>query len=103
VHNVSLAFQAAWKVLIVGIILGAGLPALFAAGVRATAWVQGGDAKVHADGTAGPMAHPAGRALAGLCFLVVVIAVVLGILYIVVTGLGKQLSFDHVYPTITSK
>jgi hypothetical protein len=99
-HNVTLAFEAAWKVLVIGVILGAGLPALFAVGVRSMAYGQGGDAEGH---PAGPAAHPAGRIVAGLCFLVIVLAVVLGISYIVATGFGKTITFDHVYPTITDK
>ncbi len=98
-HNVTLAFEAAWKVLVVGVILGAGLPALFAVGVRSMAYGQGGDAEVHA----GSPAHPVGRLVAGTCFLIVALAVVLGITYIVATGFGKVISFDHVFPTITDK
>lgn len=98
-HNVTLAFEAAWKVLVVGVILGAGLPALFAVGVRSMAYGQGGGAEV----AAGSAAHPAGRIIAGLCFLIVALAVVLGITYIVATGFGKAVSFDHVFPTITDK
>jgi hypothetical protein len=101
-HNVTLAFEAIWKVLLVGLILGAGLPTLFAAGIRFQAWGRGGEAEVHAAGTAAAAPHPAGRALAALCFLVVLAGVALGILYIVVTGMGNSLSFEHVFPTITS-
>jgi hypothetical protein len=102
-HNVTLAFEAIWKVLLVGLILGAGLPTLFAAGVRFLAWGQGGEAEVHAAGTAAAVPHPAGRALAGLCFVVVLAGVTLGITYVVVTGMGNALSFEHVFPTIKSK
>ena len=102
-HNVTLAFAAIWKVLLVGLILGAGLPALFAAGIRFNAWGQGGEAEVHASGAAVAGPHPVGRALAAVCFAVVLAAVALGILYIVVTGMGNKLSFDTVYPTIKSK
>jgi hypothetical protein len=98
-HNVTLAFEAAWKVLVVGVILGAGLPALFAVGVRSLAYGQGGAAEVQA----GSAPHPAGRLVAGICFLVVALAVVLGITYIVATGFGKVISFEHVFPMITSK
>jgi hypothetical protein len=98
-HNVTLAFEAAWKILVVGVILGAGLPALFAVGVRSMAYGQGGDAEL----AAGTVPHPAGRLVAGICFLVVALAVVLGITYIVATGFGKVITFDHVFPMITSK
>jgi hypothetical protein len=101
-HNLSLALQAAWKILLVGLILGAGLPTLFAAGIRSMAYGQGGEAEVHASGAA-PVAHPLGRAIAGLCFLIVLLAVALGITYIVATGFGKALSFEHVYPVIADK
>jgi hypothetical protein len=101
-HNLSLALQAAWKVLAVGIVLGAGLPALFAVGIRSMAYGTGGDAEVHDAGSA-PAAHPLGRLIAGLCFLIVLLAVVLGITYIVATGFGKALSFEHIYPTIVAK
>ena len=101
-HNVGLALDGAWRVLIAGLILGAGLPALFAVGVRSMAYGQGGDAEEHAAGVA-PAPHPVGRLLGALCFLIVVLAVALGITYIVASGFGKVLSFDHVYPTIISK
>ena len=58
---------------------------------------------MHTAGTAVAVAHPVGRLLAGLCFLIVLLGVALGILYIVVTGLGDHLHFTHVYPTISSK
>jgi len=102
-HNVTLAFEAAWKVLVIGLVLGAGLPTLFAFGIRTMAWGQGGEAEVHAAGTAAPAPHPVGRALGILCFALVLLAVVLGITYIVAYGFGKELSFEHVYPTIQNK
>ena len=58
---------------------------------------------MHAAGTAAPAAHPLGRVIAGLCFLIVILAVVLGITYIVATGFGKTVTFEHVYPTFTDK
>jgi hypothetical protein len=99
-HNVTLAFEAIWKVLLVGLLLGAGLPALFAAGIRFGAWGQGHEAQVHGSGAALAAPHRIGRALAAVCFAVVLAAVALGILYIVVTGMGNKLSFEHVFPTI---
>jgi hypothetical protein len=101
-HALSLEFQAIWKILVLGIILGAGLPALFAVGIRALAYGQGGEAEVHTAGTAATP-HPIGRVLAGLCFAIVVLAVALGIVFIVASGLGKALSFEHIYPTIIDK
>jgi hypothetical protein len=102
-HTLSLEAQAIWKVLVVGLILGAGLPALFAVGIRSLAYGQDGEAEVRAAGTAAPAPHPVGRAIAVLCFAIVVVAVALGILFIVVSGFGKQLSFENIYPTIIDK
>jgi hypothetical protein len=99
-HELTLALAGGWRVLLAGLALGAGLPALFALGVRSTAWGAGGDAEVHPDGTAAPAAHPLGRIVAIVCFLVVVLAVALGITFIVATGMGRTLSFTHLYPTI---
>jgi hypothetical protein len=100
-HELTLALAGGWRVLLAGLVLGAGLPALFAVGVRSMAWGAGGEAEVHGDGTAAPAPHPVGRILAILCFLIVVLAVALGITFIVATGMGKTLSFEHIYPTIT--
>jgi hypothetical protein len=101
-HNVTLALEGAWKVLFAGLVLGAGLPAVFAVGVRSMAYGQGGDAGVHATG-ANPAPHPLGRVLAVLCFGLVVVAVGLGITFIVASGFGNTLSFTHGYPTIVPK
>jgi hypothetical protein len=103
VHNLQFALQAAWRVLLVGLILGAGLPTLFALGVRSLAWGAGGEAEVHADGTAGPKAQPIGTVLGYVCFAVVLLGVALGITFIVASGFGKALSFEHIYPTIVTK
>lgn len=101
-HMVTLTLEAAWKVLYVGLILGAGLPALFALGVRSLAMGTGGEAQLSVSGEpARP--HPAGRVFAGVCFTLVALAAALGLLFIVVSGAGKALSFEHVYPTIVSK
>ena len=102
-HTLSLELQAIWKILVIGVILGAGLPTLFAAGVRALAYGQGGEAEVHAPGTVAAAPNPIGRVIAAGCFAIVVLAVVLGIVFIVASGFGKVLSFEHVYPTIIDK
>ena len=101
-HTVSLWLDAAWRVLLAGLVLGAGLPAIFAVGIRSMAFGTGGDAEVHAAGTS-PAPHPVGRAVAVLCFAIVLAVVALGITFIVASGFGKQLSFEHVYPTVVNK
>ena len=79
------AFDALWQVVLAGLILGAGLPALFAFGMRALA----ANRPLTADGTtftAPPTG--AGRAGAVICFGVCILAVLFGIVVIV---FGSQL------------
>jgi hypothetical protein len=89
--NLNFALDGAWRVLAASIILGAGLPVIFALGIRSLA--SGGEA---------PAAVPA-RITAYLVFAVVVLAILLGLTFIVATGFGKALSFEHIYPTIVAK
>ena len=88
---------AAWKVLVAGLVLGAGLPAVFALGIRFSA--------VGAGSTGAPVegGRAAYRALGMACFVVVALAVVLGITVIVAAGFGKLVSFEHVVPTLVDK
>ena len=93
-HNLGFALEGAWKVLLASLVLGAGLPVIFGLGIRSLAWGAGGSS---------PKANPIGTAVGWLCFLIVVLGIVLGITYVVATGFGKTLSFEHLYPTIVSK
>ena len=102
-HNLGFALEGAWKVLLASLILGAGLPALFALGIRSLAYGAGGNAEVHAAGTAGPRPQRIGTVAGYACFAVVLLGVALGITFIVASGLGKELSFEHVYPTVVDK
>jgi hypothetical protein len=97
-HNLGFALEGAWKVLVAGLVLGAGLPLLFALGIRSLAYGAGGDAEVH-----GSRPHPAGTVLGWVLFAVVLAGVLLGIAFIVASGFGKALSFEHVYPSIVDK
>lgn len=101
-HNISLALGGAWKVLLYGLLLGAGLPALFAVGLRALSWGTG-HGRQGQDGTAVAAPHPAGRAVAVLCFAVVAAVALTGIAIIIASGLGKSISFEHVVPTFVDK
>ncbi|MCY1138405.1 hypothetical protein OWR29_10390 [Actinoplanes sp. Pm04-4] len=96
--NLGFALEGAWKVLLAGLILGAGLPAIFALGIRSMAFGAGGDTEVD---HAAP--HPAGRVIAYVLFALVVLIALLGIVFIVASGFGKALSFEHIYPTIVDK
>ncbi|MGO1950752.1 MAG: hypothetical protein ACTH1D_14035 [Mycobacteriaceae bacterium] len=65
-----------FQVTIVGIVLGAGLPILFGIGIKLSSPAQG------VEGHASQHIPQWQRALAGLIFLAVVIAVVIGLLWI---------------------
>ena len=97
-EQLTLALEGAWKVLLVGLLLGAGLPAIFAAGVRSLAWGVGGDAEVsHA------RPNPLGRFVAALLFAIVAYAVISGILFVIASGQGKELDFSGFIPTFVEK
>ncbi len=99
--TVRLALQSAWEVLYTGLLLGAGLPILFAVGVRLLSGpATEGDGAVAVDHRPGAAA----RAGAALCFAVVLYGVLVGLLVIIGAGQGKEVHlFDHVYPTLVDK
>jgi len=97
----SLFLQDIWKVLIYSLVLGAGLPVVYALGVRASALGAAG-----ADGvetTAVRRRHVLGRTAAGICFAVVLAGVGLGLAYIWASGHGDQLGFEHGFPAFVPK
>jgi hypothetical protein len=99
-----LFLEAAGQVAVIALILGAGLPALFALGVRSFALAGAGDPRdtaVPSDATRLPA--PLLRTLGVVCFLVVVAAVVLGLTIIIATGFGQEVSFENVFPTFVPK
>jgi hypothetical protein len=83
------AFSALWQVLAVGLLLGAGIPALFSIGMRSLEHgrvaAPVGATNASSDGT---VAGPAGKAGAVVCFGVCILAVLFGIVVII---FGKQL------------
>ncbi|GAA1165724.1 hypothetical protein GCM10009584_03250 [Ornithinimicrobium humiphilum] len=89
------ALEGAAQVLFVGLLLGAGLPAVFALGIRALAWGDGGDAEV-VQGRPQPM----GRLLAYVCFALVGLGVLLGLAVIVGGGFGVELGLEGMVPTV---
>jgi hypothetical protein len=98
----SLFLQDAWKVLLYSLVLGAGLPIVYALGIRSLALAPGGSTSSEDDGLVASRST-AGRVLATICFVVVLAGIALGLLYVVAAGQGKVLSFGHVYPTIVPK
>jgi hypothetical protein len=96
----DLFVDSASKVAVWGLILGAGLPALFALGVRSMVVAS----NPHGTDGVGPAVPPAvNRVFAVICFVLVVAAVALGITIIVAAGTGKVVSFEHVFPTLVPK
>ena len=94
---IELFAEAAWKVVVAGLLLGAGLPALFALGIRLSAEGAG---ETGAPVTRG---RPTYAVLGKACFAVVALAVALGITVVVASGFGKLVSFEHVVPTLVDK
>ena len=92
----SLFLQDAWKVLLYSLVLGAGLPVVYAVGVRSLAIGSGGS-------TAESPRSPLGTTLAVICFVTVLAGVAVGLTYIIAAGKGEQLSFSHIYPTFAPK
>ena len=83
----SLFLHDMWKILLYSLLLGAGLPVLYAVGVRASAV-----GSVAADGAEPATSTAAVRAGIGV-----------GLAYIVASGHGEQLSFQQGYPTFVPK
>ena len=84
------ALDALWQVLLLGLLLGAGLPALFALGLRSldtgrTVTVGGGGY-----GSPDEVSKPSRLGMAGavVCFSIAILAVVFGIIVII---FGKQI------------
>jgi hypothetical protein len=99
----TLFLDAAGQVALAALLLGAGLPALFAIGVRAftlAGATRGSDVE-----SASPsrIPVPALRAIGALCYLLVVAAVAIGLTVIVATGFGQELSFENIVPTFVPK
>jgi hypothetical protein len=81
-QNLLTALDGALRVLVVGLVLGAGLPVLFTVGLR-------GLSSGRSTG-AGP--RRAARSAGVLCLTVVVCAIALGLTAIVASGLGRHLA-----------
>jgi hypothetical protein len=84
---------ALWQIVVFGLLAGAGLPALFAVGLKAlsmggrtqTVTAGAGGSGSAGDGDSEPMVggNPLGVVLASVCFLIVLAAIAGGIYFIV--------------------
>lgn len=73
--------QALWQIVVFGLLAGAGLPAVFALGLRALSMGSRTDTDSESDTIVG--GNPVGLVLGGLCFLIVLAAIAGGIYFIV--------------------
>jgi hypothetical protein len=85
VNNTWVDLHALWKIIVVGLICGAGLPALFAIGLRALSIPRAGQPATAAGEDRIIGGNPVGMAAATVCFAVVLAAIGWGI-YIIVAG-----------------
>lgn len=101
----TLFLEAAAQVALAALLLGAGLPALFAVGVRSFT-IAGSAGRPAADGettVASRIPAPLLRVIGTLCYVLVVVAVAIGLTVIIATGFGQEVSFENVVPTFVPK
>jgi hypothetical protein len=79
-------YEAAFKILVFGLLMGAGLPALFAIGVRLNAEGEG----VAEHGGAVAKKNPALVAVSWVIFALVLFVVIIGVLFIARDFIGHQ-------------
>ena len=94
--TLTLWMQEAGLVFLAALTLGAGVPALFAGGIRA---LSVGSTE---DGRFAPRPAWATAAAYGL-FLLVALCVVAGIEVVVASGLKMDISFQYGFPTLVSR
>jgi len=80
--------RAVWEIVVVGLLAGAGLPAIFAIGLRALGTPGKGHVNVCDDELVG--GSRAGIAIAVACFAIVLAAIACGIYIIVISGHGVK-------------
>jgi hypothetical protein len=80
--------RAVWEIVVAGLLAGAGLPAIFALGLRALGTPGKGHVRVSDDELVG--GSWAGIAIATVCFAVVLAAIGYGIYIIVRSGHGAR-------------
>jgi hypothetical protein len=73
--------QALWQIVVFGLVAGAGLPAVFALGLRALTMGRNAGATPESEQIVG--GNPVGMVLGGLCFLIVLAGIAGGIYFIV--------------------
>lgn len=92
------ALDGAWKVLVTCLILGAGLPALYSVGLKQLALADGTIATPKRSEY--PAVH---KAIAYVLFAVVILAIFLGLSFIMAGGFGYVIKLDQFPPSIKHK
>ena len=76
-------FTALWKIIVLGFLAGAGLPALFAIGLRSLSIPRAGGSVASASDDQVYAGNPVGLVGALLCFAIILAAIGYGIYFIV--------------------
>ena len=99
--TLQLLFEGASEVFVAGLVFGAGLPFVYAVALR----VMTIGATTYADPSGEIHSTPrmSSRLFSGALIAVVVAGIVVGMMIIVATGFGKEVSFENIYPTIVDK
>ena len=100
-NTVKLLLEGAGEVLVAGLVFGAGLPVVYALALRVL--TLGATSYAGPDGDIHSTPRMSSRLFSGVLIAVVVAGVLLGLMIIVATGFGKEVTFDTIYPTITDK
>ena len=100
-NTVKLLLEGAGEVLVAGLVFGAGLPVVYALALRVL--TLGATSYAGPDGDIHSTPRMSSRLFSGVLIAVVVAGVLLGLMIIVATGFGKEVSFENIYPTIVDK
>ena len=99
--TLQLLFEGASEVFVAGLVFGAGLPFVYAIALRVL--TIGSTAYADPSGEIHSTPRMSSRLFSGVLIAVVVAGIVVGMMIIVATGFGKEVTFDTIYPTITDK
>ena len=100
-NNIELVLQGASKVLLAGLVFGAGLPFIYAVALRVL--TIGSVDYAAADGTIHSRPRISSRLFSALLIAVVIGGIVLGLVMIVASGFGMAVSFETFPPSIVEK
>ncbi|HWO50892.1 MAG TPA: hypothetical protein VNN23_04805 [Ornithinibacter sp.] len=99
--TLQLLFEGASEVFVAGLVFGAGLPFVYAIALRVL--TIGSTAYADPSGEIHSTPRMSSRLFSGVLIAVVVAGIVVGMMIIVATGFGKEVSFENIYPTIVDK